>query len=121
MPTNDEQLIELTKAGTVLRITRAASVQFAVRPILLRVIRRHDWTCDHGWVWLDGYELNAAGDAVERRSIYVQIMGLTPAGVVFPPRTSARMPRPRAAARNGALRGGGGGDTVRADLEEART
>jgi hypothetical protein len=27
-------------------------------------------------VWLDGYELNASGDAVERRSIFVQVSGL---------------------------------------------
>jgi hypothetical protein len=63
------------RAGDVLLITQAASVQFAV-PILFRVIRPHDWSTSTGWIWLDGYQLNAAGDAVARRSIYVQIAGL---------------------------------------------
>ncbi len=65
----------LPRSGDVLHITRAASVQF-VEPMLFRVIRVHDWPTYDGWVWLDGYELNAAGDAVERRSIFVQIVGL---------------------------------------------
>jgi hypothetical protein len=65
----------LPRSGDVLHVTRAASVQF-VEPLLFRVIRVHDWPTYDGWVWLDGYELNAAGDAVERRSIFVQISGL---------------------------------------------
>lgn len=47
-----------------------------LRPMLFRVIRVHDWSTYEGWVWLDGYQLNAAGDAVERRSIFVQRAGL---------------------------------------------
>jgi hypothetical protein len=56
-------------------VTRAASVQFVV-PIYFRVIRVHDWPTYDGWVWLDGYELNSVGDAVERRTIFVQVHGL---------------------------------------------
>jgi len=63
------------RSGDVLRVTRSASVQF-VEPIMFRVIRVHDWQTSDGWAWLDGYELNSAGDAVERRSIYVQLQGL---------------------------------------------
>jgi hypothetical protein len=63
------------RSGDVLRVTRAASVQF-IEPLLFRVIRVHDWPTYDGWVWLDGYELNASGDAVERRSIFVQVDGL---------------------------------------------
>jgi hypothetical protein len=59
----------------VLQVTRAASVQF-VDPILFRVIRVHDWPTYDGWIWLDGYELNPLGDAVNRRSIFVQVSGL---------------------------------------------
>jgi hypothetical protein len=62
----------------VLRVTRAASIQFA-EPLLFRVIRVLDWPTYDGWAWLDGYQLNASGDAVERRSIFVQINGLQPA------------------------------------------
>jgi hypothetical protein len=65
----------LPRSGDVLRVTRAASVQF-INPMLFRVIRVHDWSTYNGWAWLDGYELNNAGDAVERRSIFVQLEGL---------------------------------------------
>jgi hypothetical protein len=65
----------LPRAGEVLHVGRAASVQFA-RPIFFRVIRVNDWPTYAGWVWLDGYELNSIGDAVERRSIFVQTSGL---------------------------------------------
>ncbi|NUT31465.1 MAG: hypothetical protein HOV79_00170 [Hamadaea sp.] len=63
------------KAGDILHVTREASVQFATA-IFFRVIRVHDWPTYDGWLWLDGYQLNAAGDAVERRSIFVQGNGL---------------------------------------------
>jgi hypothetical protein len=86
-------------------VTRAASVQF-VEPMLFRVIRVHDWPTYDGWVWLDGYELNAAGDAVERRSIFVQVSGLRQVSSAVDIRTrNARRPNPiqapaqRAAAR----------------------
>jgi hypothetical protein len=64
------------RAGEVYQVGRAASVQFAVNPIIFRIIRTHDWDTYEGWVWLDGYELNSVGDAVERRSIFVQIAGM---------------------------------------------
>ncbi|XVU24388.1 hypothetical protein ACQPZJ_45395 [Actinoplanes sp. CA-054009] len=64
--------------GDVLEVSWSASVQFAT-PIRFRVIRVHDWQTYAGWVWIDGYELDAVGDAVERRSIFVQLAGLRPA------------------------------------------
>jgi hypothetical protein len=76
----------LPRSGDVLRVTRAASIQFA-EPLLFRVIRVHDWPTYDGWAWLDGYQLNASGDAVERRSIFVQVNGLQPASVLPPVRT----------------------------------
>ncbi len=77
----------LPRSGDVLQVTRAASVQFA-QPLLFRVIRVHDWPTYDGWVWLDGYELNAAGDAVERRSIFVQLHGLRQVGTAPDPRAA---------------------------------
>ena len=74
----------LPRSGDVLRVTRAASVQFST-PMLFRVIRVHDWSTYNGWAWLDGYELNSVGDAVERRSIFVQLDGLQPAQPTQPP------------------------------------
>jgi hypothetical protein len=61
----------------VLRVTKTASVQFA-QPMLFRVIRVHEWSTYEGWAWLDGYQLNNSGDAIERRSIFVQLNGLQP-------------------------------------------
>lgn len=81
----------LPKTGDVLRVTRAASVQF-VQPILFRVIRVHDWQTYDGWAWLDGYQLNAMGDAVERRSIFVQLQGLQPGFLKGAQRPAARVP-----------------------------
>jgi hypothetical protein len=81
----------LPKTGDVLRVTKAASVQF-VQPILFRVIRVHDWQTYDGWAWLDGYQLNAAGDAVERRSIFVQLQGLQPGVVKGAQRPVSRVP-----------------------------
>lgn len=72
------------RAGDILHVTREASVQFAT-PIFFRVIRVHDWPTYDGWLWLDGYQLNAAGDAVERRSIFVQISGLRTVQQTTPP------------------------------------
>jgi hypothetical protein len=74
----------LPRSGDVLRVTRAASVQFTA-PMLFRVIRVHDWSTYDGWAWLDGYELNTAGEAVERRSIFVKVDGLQRAQVGPPP------------------------------------
>ncbi|MFF5231236.1 hypothetical protein [Dactylosporangium sp. NPDC000521] len=82
----------LPKTGDVLRVTKAASVQF-VQPMLFRVIRVHDWQTYDGWAWLDGYQLNGTGDAVERRSIFVQLQGLQPGFVTRPAaRTASRVP-----------------------------
>jgi hypothetical protein len=55
--------------------------------MVFRVIRVHDWPTYEGWIWLDGYELNSSGDAVERRSIFVQVGGLRQVGKAPDPRT----------------------------------
>ena len=75
----------LPRSGDVIHVTKAASVQFAA-PMLFRVIRVHDWPTYEGWIWLDGYELNTSGDAVERRSIFVQVGGLRAVGKAPDPR-----------------------------------
>ena len=82
----------LPRSGDVLHVSRAASVQFS-SPVLFRVIRVHDWPTYEGWIWLDGYELNPGGDAVERRSIFVQVSGLRAVGKAPDPRArNARQP-----------------------------
>ncbi|MDG4782980.1 hypothetical protein O7614_25270 [Micromonospora sp. WMMD961] len=68
--------MEKMTAGDVIYLTTAASVRF-LRPIFVRVIRelpeRHTY---HSWVWIEGYQLNAAGDAVARRELYVMRAGV---------------------------------------------
>lgn len=66
------------RAGDVLVLDRRASVQFAARPIAVRLIRVHEdrpisMGADEGWSWLDVYELAPDGEAVERRSIFVNV------------------------------------------------
>ncbi|MEU1605107.1 hypothetical protein [Micromonospora matsumotoense] len=77
------------KAGDLVYVTRAASVQF-LRPIRFRVIRVLDWPTYDGWIWLEGYQLNTAGDAVSRRRIFVQ-----PAGLTTPPAPAPAQARGR--------------------------
>ncbi len=94
----------LPSSGDVLFVGKAASVQFA-DPILFRVIRRHEYSTYDGWIWLDGYELNSHGDAVERRSIFVQIAGLRSVGKAPDPRTRAsQVPQQPKRPGNGAPR-----------------
>lgn len=77
----------LPRSGDVISVGKAASVQFAA-PILVRVIRVLPRETYVGWIWLDVYELNQAGDAVERREIFVQIAGLRAVGRAPDPRST---------------------------------
>ncbi|MEV4496551.1 hypothetical protein AB0J84_12685 [Micromonospora arborensis] len=79
------------KAGDVVYLATAASVQF-LRPIFVRVIREvPEWHTYDGWVWIEGYELNAAGDAVARRELYVLRAGVRLRALpVKPPRRAKR-------------------------------
>ena len=94
----------LPRSGDVLRVTRAASVQFST-PMLFRVIRVHDWSTYNGWAWLDGYELNRLGEAVERRSIFVQLDGLQPGQVGPMPNRYRAAPKEYAKATGSARTG----------------
>ncbi|GIJ78114.1 hypothetical protein SAMN05443287_113105 [Micromonospora phaseoli] len=81
--------------GELFLLTRAASPQF-VRPITIRVIRhRTDRTTYDGWTWIECYQLDARGDAVERRELFVMSAGLIPAGPVGPGRTVETVGRGR--------------------------
>jgi hypothetical protein len=82
-PTSGEQ--RDPRCGDVFRLGAAASCQFRAQPILFRVIRVQTRDTYIGWIWLDGYEINEAGDAVERRSVFVQIAGLVPVRRATPP------------------------------------
>lgn len=75
--------------GALLLVDRDASVQF-LTPIMFRVIKELPLSTYEGWVWLDGYQLNAAGDAVQRRSIFVQRHGLKQVKTPQQPSSPAR-------------------------------
>ena len=64
------------RTGEVIRLGRAASVQFSGAPIVFRVTRVHEWPTYSGWVWLDGYQLSKRGAAVARRSVFVKVDGV---------------------------------------------
>jgi hypothetical protein len=65
------------KPGDVLHVGNDASVQFSGdRSLLFRVIKVCDRPTYEGWVWLTGYAIDRAGNAVDRREIYVQRAGL---------------------------------------------
>jgi hypothetical protein len=71
------------QAGDVVRVTGLASVQFSGgRGFLFRIIRVQDLETYIGWSWLDGYQLDEKGDAVQQRSIYVRPDGLIPVPAV---------------------------------------
>jgi hypothetical protein len=76
------------RAGDVVLLTTAASVQFQ-KPIVVRVIRelpdRHTYD---GWLWLDAYQLDRKGDAVARRELYVRRDGVQAASVPLRRRTT---------------------------------
>ncbi len=84
-------------APGIYLLTSAASPQFS-RPITVRLIRerpdRHPYC---GWTWIEVYQLDARGTAVDRRELYVRPDGLRPA----PPSTgtgaAARRPTAKAA------------------------
>ena len=77
--------IPAPRSGEIVVVTRAASVQFQ-QPIRLRVIEVEQRTTYPGWAWLHGYQLNDVDEAVERRSVFVELAGLyRPPGSPPPP------------------------------------
>ncbi|GIJ30152.1 hypothetical protein Vqi01_53140 [Micromonospora qiuiae] len=62
-------------------LTRAASPQLGT-PIKVRVIReRTDRRTYHGWTWIEAYQINASGDAIARRELFVMPAGMRPVTV----------------------------------------
>ncbi|WP_344132896.1 hypothetical protein [Luedemannella flava] len=68
---------EELRAGDVVRVDGDASVQFADgRGFALRLTSVEPRDRLSRWCWISGYVLNKRGDAVDRRTIYVQWAGL---------------------------------------------
>ncbi|KHD72925.1 hypothetical protein MB27_37515 [Actinoplanes utahensis] len=67
----------MPRAGEVIHVGAAASVQFAGnRALTFRVIRIDPRITYDGWLWIDGYVLGPTGEATERRVIFVKRDGL---------------------------------------------
>ncbi|WP_306209927.1 hypothetical protein [Actinoplanes sp. RD1] len=65
------------RAGDVVLVGRAASVQFAgPAGFAFRVVDVDLRPTYEGWVWLDGYQLDRRGRPVLRRRIFVREAGL---------------------------------------------
>ena len=65
------------RPGELVFVGASASVQFAgTRAFAFRVIAVDDRPTYDGWIWLDGYQLDPSGDAIDRRRIFVQLSGL---------------------------------------------
>ncbi|MEU1588780.1 hypothetical protein [Micromonospora sp. NPDC005710] len=84
------------KPGDVLHLGSDASVQFSGdRSLIFRVIKVCDRPTYEGWVWLSGYSLDRAGNAVDRREIFVQRAGLRLIAPVTAPATRRIPPAPQ--------------------------
>ena len=71
----------LPRPGDVVHVGGAASVQFQGRRALtLRVIRVDPRRTYDGWLWIDGYVLGPAGEAIGRRVVFVRRSGLVKRG-----------------------------------------
>ena len=63
--------------GDVVQVGAEASVQFSgERGLLFRIIRVDPRVTYDGWLWLDGYVIGPAGNALQRRRIFVRRDGL---------------------------------------------
>ena len=68
---------ESPRPGDVIRVDGDASVQFqGERSMTFRVIRVDPRTTYDGWLWLEGYVLDPAGNPMQRRRIFVRSEGL---------------------------------------------
>ncbi|MGC5330864.1 hypothetical protein [Micromonospora sp. DT62] len=87
----------------VYLLTREASPQFAT-PITVRVVReRTDLVTYHGWTWIEAYQLDARGQAIDRRELYVRPDGMRPTqapSAARTPSTQRRAPARRNAGTN---------------------
>ncbi|GIF11438.1 hypothetical protein [Actinoplanes teichomyceticus] len=65
------------RPGDVVHVGADASVQFSGdRALTLRIIRIDPRVTYDGWIWLDGYVVGPAGNALQRRRIFVRREGL---------------------------------------------
>ena len=67
--------------GQILRVGADASIQFqGSRALTFQVIQVDKRSTYDGWLWMEGFVLDARGRPVERRTIFVRRDGLHPAG-----------------------------------------
>ncbi|MEV6845342.1 hypothetical protein [Actinoplanes sp. NPDC051411] len=72
---------ESPQPGDVVQVDGDASVQFqGDRSMTFRVTRVDPRSTYDGWLWLEGHVLGPAGNALQRRRIFVRQEGLHAAG-----------------------------------------
>ena len=92
----------MLRPGDVVVVSADASVQFSGdRALTFRIIRVDPRVTYDGWIWLEGYVIGAAGNALQRRRIFVRRAGLRPVAAnrgptQTGPSQSSRVPAPRA-------------------------
>ncbi len=64
------------KTGDVLKLDGRAGILYKIRPIHVRVIKTLEPTVSYDGEWIDAYELDDDGNAVERRDLFVQPSGV---------------------------------------------
>ena len=91
----------MLRPGDVVVVGADASVQFSGdRALTFRIIRVDPRVTYDGWIWLEGYVIGAAGNALQRRRIFVRRDGLRPVAKnrgpsQTGPSRSSRVPAPR--------------------------
>ncbi|WP_018353545.1 hypothetical protein [Longispora albida] len=66
--------------GDVVRLTKAASPQFG-SPLVLRLTKISERRSSvSGWAWIEGYQLDTAGQAITKRTVFVNLAGISPVG-----------------------------------------
>ncbi|SCF12865.1 hypothetical protein GA0070618_3405 [Micromonospora echinospora] len=84
----------LPKPGDLVALDGRASPQFGGnRALLLRIASVANALTTDDWVWLTGYVIDALGDAVAKREVFVHRAGIRPAP---PPLTRAARKTARA-------------------------
>lgn len=85
----------MPRPGDIVRVGAGCGVPHCFRPIDFRLIRVQPGSTWEGMAFLDGYELDRRGAAVERRTVYVIVAGLrlvTPAALPVPAVAQRRRP-----------------------------
>jgi hypothetical protein len=84
--------VDQIRAGQVVYIGPDAGAQFIACPMYATFIRVVEATGWQGMAWIDVWQLDPNGDAIEKRNLYVIAAGLHPVDGTLP---ADALPKPR--------------------------